>query len=75
MDAVITKSTQIILKNTMSELMALKLLVLAKRVLQTSPNIKINNERTDTQTDIKQESIGLNQVRKLQVLFTTTMFF
>ena len=46
MEVVITKSA--LKRNTMPELMALKLLVLARRVLQTSPNIKIKNEKTDT---------------------------
>ena len=51
--------------------MALKLLVLARRALRTSPNIGTCIGKTDTWTDIKQEKIGLTQVRKLQV-FTAT---
>ena len=37
----------------MPELMALKLLALVRRALRTSPNIKIQIEKTDTQIDIK----------------------
>ena len=47
MDVVISKSKSLP-KNTMPEFMALKLLVLARRVLQTSPNIKTLKEKTDT---------------------------
>ena len=39
MEVVITKSTKEV-ENTMPELMVLKLLALARRVLQTSPTIK-----------------------------------
>ena len=47
MEVVITKSKKPD-KNTMPELMALKLLALARRVLRTSPNIKIQIEKTVT---------------------------
>ena len=48
MDVVLTKSKKPDKKNTMPELMALKLLILVRRVLQTSPNIKIQIEKKDT---------------------------
>ena len=48
MEVVITKSTKTNKINTMPELMALKLLVLARRVLQTSPNIKTCIGETNT---------------------------
>ena len=47
MEVVITKYKSLI-RNTMPELMALKLLALARRVLRTSPNIKIQIENKDT---------------------------
>ena len=47
MEVVISKSKNLI-RSTMPELMALKLLALARRGLQTSPNIKIHIEKTDT---------------------------
>ena len=47
MGAVIIKSIKK-LKNTRPELMALKLLALARRVLQTSPDIKTPKEKTNT---------------------------
>ena len=52
----------------MPELMALKLLVLVRRVLQTIPSIKIQIEKADTQTDITRMRLGLNQVQKCWVL-------
>ena len=48
MDFVLTKSKNLVKKDTMPGLMALKLLVLVRRVLQTSPNIKIQIEKNDT---------------------------
>ena len=47
MEVVLTKSKKPD-KNTMPELMALKLLALVGRVLQTSPNIEIHIEKKDT---------------------------
>ena len=48
MGVVLTKSKKPDKQNTMPGLMALKLLVLVRRVLQTSPNIKIHIEKKDT---------------------------
>ena len=45
MEVVINKSKKPDKKNTMPGLMALKLLVLVRRVLQTTPNIKIHIEK------------------------------
>ena len=47
MEVVLTKSKKPD-KNTMPELMALKLLALVRRVLRTLPNIKIQIEKTGT---------------------------
>ena len=47
MEVVLTKSKKPG-KNTMPGLMSLKLLVLGRRVLRTSPNIKIQIEKKDT---------------------------
>ena len=46
MEVVISTSKNLI-RSKMPELMALKLLALARRALRTSPNIKIYIERTD----------------------------
>ena len=46
MEVVITKYKNVI-RSTMPELMALKLLALARRGLQTSPNINVQIERSN----------------------------
>ena len=47
MGVVISKSRNLV-RSTMPEFMALKLLALARKGLQTIPNIKIHIEKTDT---------------------------
>ena len=61
------------IRSTMPELMALKLLALARRGLQTSPNIKIQIEKNNLLTDIRMR-IGLNQVQKLLGFIINTFF-
>ena len=48
MEVVLTKSKKNLIRNTMPELMALKLLALVRRALRTSPSIKIQIEKKDT---------------------------
>ena len=48
MEVVLTKSKKSDKQKTMPELMALKLLALARRVLRTSPNTKTWLGETDT---------------------------
>ena len=48
MEVALTKSKKPDKTNTMPELMALKQLALARRVLQTSPNINIQIEKKYT---------------------------
>ena len=72
MGIVISPSTKII-RSTMPELIALKLLALARRGLQTSPNIKIQIEKNNLLTDIRMR-IGLNQVQKLLGFIINTFF-
>ena len=72
MGIVISPSTKII-RSTMPELIALKLLALARRGLQTSPNINIQIEKNNLLTDIRMR-IGLNQVQKLLGFIINTFF-
>ena len=58
MEVVLTKSKKPG-KNTMPELMALKLLVLVRRVLQTSPNI--NTDRKERYIDRHKNNEGWNK--------------